>query len=103
MSVTYVKLSAERMLLDDSAQDRQKTALKDYGRYITTDFYKKTDEDFPQYLTRKLLWDKEQFLAIAELGCRAMVRKYAENLLSPSGETCIAIDRVTTTGTAGKK
>lgn len=110
MHVTYVKLSANRTLLDDPSKDSESKQV--YGPRIT-DFYNKTyresrterdwDKDFPQYLTGQLVWDEKQFLAIAELGCRAVVRKYAENLLSSSEGSCIAIDRMTTTGTADKR
>jgi len=105
LGVTYVKLSANRKLLDQSTTEDQNTALEVYGKRIT-DSYKTlitSDNDFPHYSTFKKKWAKEEFLAIAELGCRAVVRHYTPGLLSPRGEACIDIDKVTTPGTPGKK
>lgn len=122
--VTYAKLSADRELLDASTQDGKAKALKVYGPLIT-EFYKKETEKakkateameateaektkkakeanyFPHYSTFQLNWDKEQFLAIAELGCRAVLRHYDKDKLSPSGANCI--DRVSAKGTGDRK
>lgn len=102
LKVTHVKLSADRKYLDDFAsngEDKAK-AQEVYGPFIT-DLYKKQkegkegkklDKDFPHYSTFRFIWSPEDFLAVAELGCRAVVRHYTPRLLSPSGETCFAKD-----------
>ncbi|MBK9946036.1 MAG: patatin-like phospholipase family protein [Nitrospira sp.] len=110
LQVTYVKLSADRKLLDDFFGDgeRKTAAEKDYGPLITH-FYKgqkhgdMLDKDFPHYSTFKLTWSKEEFLAVTELGCRAVVRHYAPSLLSSGRDACIDINRVTMMGTPEDK
>ncbi|MBL8052678.1 MAG: patatin-like phospholipase family protein [Nitrospira sp.] len=102
LKVTHVKLSADRKFLDDFAsngKDKAK-AQEVYGPFIT-DLYKKQkegkegkklDKDFPHYSTFRFIWAPEDFLAVAELGCRAVVRHYTPDLLSPSAKACIFID-----------
>jgi hypothetical protein len=96
LGVTYVKLSASRKSLDDFASNGKGEAQEHYGPLITALYTKQKkdgnlDKDFPHYSTFQHTWSPDDFLAVAELGCRAVVRHYTPDLLSPSGETCIAI------------
>lgn len=95
VKVTYVKLSADRALLDNSSEEGQAEAKKVYGPLIMG-FYKNAGAEFPHYSTTgtTLSWDEDQFLAIAELGCRA-VRRHYDPQFRQSGDVCIGqIERV---------
>lgn len=106
IGVTYVKLSADRGLLDDCSETKKAEAQKVYGPLITIFYNKenesekkckkdeeskraKTDENFPHYSTMlKPVWADDQFLAIAELGCRA-VRRHYDPQFRQSADVCI--------------
>lgn len=105
LQVTYVKLSADRMLLDplptkdkdkavsaDEQAKHMQAAQKLYGTPVTK-VYKSSDQNFPHYSTAKFAWDKDSFLAIAELGCRAVMREYDEPMLNSNEASCISRNR----------
>ncbi|TKB70202.1 MAG: hypothetical protein E8D52_03925 [Nitrospira sp.] len=95
LRVTYVKLSADRMLLD--AVPSKEKAKEVYGNFVT-DFYKSSDKNFPHYSTAQLGWNKQAFLAIAELGCRAVRLEYDKKNLNSSEKACIETKRATGAG-----
>lgn len=88
IGVTYIKLSADRRLLDDLSPDGRAKAMEVFGPRILK-YYDRSDTKFPHYPTFQFNWDKEQFLAIAELGCRAVMRHYAPEELSQNRGECI--------------
>lgn len=116
MHVTYVKLSANRKLLDASSSGGEGKAKAEavYGPGITN-FYeglinnkmgKSEYTDFPHYSTFKLNLDTEAFLAIAELGCRAVTRHYdqknAPKVFRQSEDACTLLEK-SPEGTGDKK
>ncbi len=118
LQMRYIKLSADRTLLDNSTESRETTAKKEYGPRILKFYNKEYDKcgkdekcktdarskdakahrDFPHYSTATLAWDQDAFLAIAELGCRAVMREYPEGdskATLNSDFACINTDRTT--------
>jgi hypothetical protein len=88
IGVTYIKLSADRRLLEDSSPDGRAKAMEVFGPRILK-YYDRSDTKFPHYPTFQFNWEKEQFLAIAELGCRAVMRHYAPQVLGQNRGECI--------------
>ncbi len=91
IGVTYMKLSADRRLLDDLSPAGRAKATEVFGPRILK-YYDRSDTKFPHYPTFQFNWDKEQFLVIAELGCRAVMQHYAPQVLSQNRGECI--DRI---------
>lgn len=60
--ITYVKLSADRSILNDPERGDDR-----YGP-IVMKFYKSNDKEFPQYPTSNIAWEEDWFMAVLELG-----------------------------------
>jgi Patatin-like phospholipase len=130
LKVRYIKLSADRKLLDDRIEAGRTEAEEVYGPLIWNFYNKeyernegcKKDEkeekckkkdviskeearskdakahrDFPHYSTAKFILDEDAFLAIAELGCRAVMQEYEGDGKAKrnSSFACINTDRTT--------
>jgi hypothetical protein len=82
-NVTYVKLSANRKLLEGARTDDniKKKALKAYGERVVKFYAGHHDEPFPQYYTFGFLgssrvWPEDRFLAVVDLGYCNVMRHY---------------------------